>query len=213
MSRGVDLHLHSTCSDGVLAPTALVELLAASAIGVFALTDHDTVAGQAEAQAAAARHGLTCLTGIELSARWLGRTVHIVALGIDPSGDRGLDAGCRRVDAERHDVHGAPEPARREFDAGEAGEAVARRRGMGLGLARDRVVVGQREDADRRGREQFDERGRREHAIRARRVQVQVDAATHATRSPTSVGPRPTISTSWPRSMTKPWRRLAPSSL
>jgi predicted metal-dependent phosphoesterase TrpH len=85
MSRGVDLHLHSTCSDGVLSPTALVELLAASAIGVFALTDHDTVAGQAEAQSAAARHGLVCLTGIELSARWHGRTVHVVGLGIDPA--------------------------------------------------------------------------------------------------------------------------------
>ena len=85
MSRGVDLHLHSTCSDGVLSPTALVELLATAAVDVFALTDHDTVAGQAEAAAAARRHGLTCLTGIELSARWLGRTVHVVGLAIDPA--------------------------------------------------------------------------------------------------------------------------------
>ncbi|HUO80539.1 MAG TPA: PHP domain-containing protein [Steroidobacteraceae bacterium] len=85
MSDGVDLHLHSTCSDGVLSPAALVELLAGAAIGVFALTDHDTVAGQAEAQAAAARHGLVCLTGIELSARWRGRSVHVVGLGIDPA--------------------------------------------------------------------------------------------------------------------------------
>lgn len=85
MSPGVDLHLHSTCSDGVLAPGALVELLAASAIDVFALTDHDTVAGQAEARAAAARLGLACVTGIEFSARWHGRTVHVVGLGIDPA--------------------------------------------------------------------------------------------------------------------------------
>jgi 3',5'-nucleoside bisphosphate phosphatase len=85
MSPGVDLHLHSTCSDGVLAPGALVELLAASAIDVFALTDHDTVAGQAEARAAAARLGLACVTGVEFSARWHGRTVHVVGLGIDPA--------------------------------------------------------------------------------------------------------------------------------
>jgi len=85
MNRGVDLHLHSTCSDGVLAPAALVELLAAAAIGVFALTDHDTVAGQDEASAAAVRLGLACLPGIELSARWRGRTVHVVGLGIDPA--------------------------------------------------------------------------------------------------------------------------------
>jgi len=117
MSRGVDLHLHSTCSDGVLAPTALVELLAASAVGVFALTDHDTIAGQAEAHAAAARHGLTCLTGIELSARWLGRTVHIVGLGIDPSSGcietaiarrRELRQGRARAIAARLDRAGAP---------------------------------------------------------------------------------------------------------
>ena len=85
MSAAVDLHLHSTCSDGVLSPAALVELLAASGVGLFALTDHDTLAGQAEAHAAAARHGLECVPGIELSARWLGRTVHIVGLGLDPA--------------------------------------------------------------------------------------------------------------------------------
>jgi 3',5'-nucleoside bisphosphate phosphatase len=117
MSLGVDLHLHSTCSDGVLSPTALVELLAASAIGVFALTDHDTVAGQAEAQAAAARHGLACVTGIELSARWRGRTVHIVGLAIDPAAD-GVGAAVRlrrelrqaraRAIAARLDRAGAP---------------------------------------------------------------------------------------------------------
>lgn len=117
MSRGVDLHLHSTCSDGVLSPTALVELLAASAVGVFALTDHDTVAGQAEAAAAAVRHGLTCLTGIELSARWRGGTVHVVGLGIDPSSPgiraavalrRDLRQARVRSIAERLDRAGAP---------------------------------------------------------------------------------------------------------
>ncbi|MBS0396425.1 MAG: PHP domain-containing protein, partial [Proteobacteria bacterium] len=80
----VDLHLHSTCSDGVLTPAALVEYLAAAGVRLFALTDHDTVAGQAEARAAAGRLGLACVTGIELSARWHGRTVHVVGLGLDP---------------------------------------------------------------------------------------------------------------------------------
>jgi 3',5'-nucleoside bisphosphate phosphatase len=101
VSRGVDLHLHSTCSDGVLSPSALVELLHASAIGLFALTDHDTVAGQAEAQAAAARLGLRCVTGIELSACWRGRTVHVVGLGIDPVA-AGVGAAVRRRRGLRH---------------------------------------------------------------------------------------------------------------
>ncbi len=85
MNDAVDLHLHSTCSDGVLAPAALVELLAASGVRLFALTDHDTVAGQAEAAHAAQASGLRCITGTELSASWLGRTIHVVGLGFDPA--------------------------------------------------------------------------------------------------------------------------------
>jgi 3',5'-nucleoside bisphosphate phosphatase len=78
----VDLHLHSTCSDGVLSPEALVGLLAASGVDLFALTDHDTVAGLDAAATAARAHGLGCVPGIELSARWRGRTVHVLGLGV-----------------------------------------------------------------------------------------------------------------------------------
>ncbi len=95
MNAGVDLHLHSNCSDGVLAPAALVEMLASSGIGLFALTDHDSVAGLAAAAAAALHHGLACVSGIELSARWRGRTVHVVGLGVDaaaPALGRGVTA-------------------------------------------------------------------------------------------------------------------------
>lgn len=117
MSGGIDLHLHSTCSDGVLAPAALVELLAASGVRVFALTDHDTVAGQAEARAAAGRFGLECIAGIELSGRWRGRTVHVVGLGIDPAAAGvgaavalrlGLRQARARSIAARLDRAGAP---------------------------------------------------------------------------------------------------------
>ena len=85
MNRAVDLHLHSNCSDGRLTPAALVELLAQSGIGLFALTDHDTVAGLEAAGAAARRHGLVCVAGIELSSRWRGMGVHVVGLGFDPA--------------------------------------------------------------------------------------------------------------------------------
>jgi len=80
----VDLHLHSVHSDGVLAPAALVELLAAAGVRLFALTDHDTVAGLAAAATAASARGLVHVAGIELSAAWQGRSVHVVGLGIDP---------------------------------------------------------------------------------------------------------------------------------
>jgi hypothetical protein len=80
----VDLHLHSDRSDGVLDPAALVALLVSSGVGTFALTDHDTVEGLPLAAAAARDAGLLCLSGIELSATWLGRTIHVVGLAFDP---------------------------------------------------------------------------------------------------------------------------------
>lgn len=84
LASPIDLHLHSTASDGRLAPRELVALLAQRGVKVFALTDHDTVAGLPEAAAAAADHGLHLLRGTELSAEWLGRTIHVVGLGIQP---------------------------------------------------------------------------------------------------------------------------------
>lgn len=80
----VDLHCHSTASDGRLTPTALVEAAAVAGVELLALTDHDTVAGIAEAQAAASRCGLRLLPGVELSSTWQKRTLHVVGLGVDP---------------------------------------------------------------------------------------------------------------------------------
>jgi predicted metal-dependent phosphoesterase TrpH len=59
MSKTPDLHTHSTASDGTLSPTALIERAAEVGVEVMALTDHDSVAGIAEASAAAAAVGLT----------------------------------------------------------------------------------------------------------------------------------------------------------
>lgn len=113
----IDLHLHSTASDGRLAPRELVVLLAQRGVKVFALTDHDTVAGLPEAAAAAAEHGLHLLPGTELSAEWLGRTIHVVGLGIQPEAPTLVAmlerlAGCRAARATliaaRLDRAGAP---------------------------------------------------------------------------------------------------------
>lgn len=64
----IDLHLHTTASDGLLAPDALVARLAPAGIDTFSITDHDTVAGLAPAAAAARLHGLRFLPGIEITA-------------------------------------------------------------------------------------------------------------------------------------------------
>jgi predicted metal-dependent phosphoesterase TrpH len=80
----VDLHTHSTASDGTFAPAAVVRLAAEAGLSAMALTDHDTVAGVAEAQAEAARLGIDFVTGIEISAEYpRPGTLHMLGYGID----------------------------------------------------------------------------------------------------------------------------------
>lgn len=113
-----DLHTHSTASDGSLAPTALVQRAAACGIGVLALTDHDEVAGLAEAAAAAATAGIGFVPGIELSVSWNHQTVHVVGLGIDAE-TPSLRAGIKRLGAFR--LWRAEEIARRLAKKGISG--------------------------------------------------------------------------------------------
>ena len=80
----VDLHLHSAASDGMLEPAALVAHVAACGVTLMALTDHDTVAGVEAAAAAARAHAIGFVPGVELSADWRGRTIHVLGLAIDP---------------------------------------------------------------------------------------------------------------------------------
>jgi len=79
----IDLHLHTTASDGCCSPTELVGRVHAAGVRVFAVTDHDTVAGHAEAAAAAGVRGLTFVPGIEVTAVWNGRDVHVLGYWID----------------------------------------------------------------------------------------------------------------------------------
>jgi predicted metal-dependent phosphoesterase TrpH len=80
-----DLHCHSTHSDGVLTPGAVVARAAANGVDVLALTDHDEIGGVAEAAEAAAAAGINLVPGTELSVTWGSTTLHIVGLGIDPA--------------------------------------------------------------------------------------------------------------------------------
>jgi len=79
-----DLHCHSRASDGLLTPAELVAYARSQGVQVMALTDHDTVAGLAEARAAAEALGdIRVICGIELSAEFDGE-LHILGYGVDP---------------------------------------------------------------------------------------------------------------------------------
>lgn len=84
MSIVADLHTHSTSSDGLDAPTHVVERAAALGLRAIALTDHDTVAGIGEAQVAGVRLGVEVLAGTELTCYADGRELHILGLNVDP---------------------------------------------------------------------------------------------------------------------------------
>ena len=78
----VDLHVHSTASDGTFTPAELVRAAVKAELSAFALTDHDTVAGINEALKTA--HGvIEVIPGIEISTSWKDKEIHIVGLCID----------------------------------------------------------------------------------------------------------------------------------
>lgn len=84
-SAFVDLHCHSTASDGTLSPADVVRLAVDRDLSALALTDHDTIAGVAEAAAEARRVGIDFLPGIEISAEYPHPgTMHLLGYGVDP---------------------------------------------------------------------------------------------------------------------------------
>ncbi|MFJ5385048.1 PHP domain-containing protein [Pectobacterium sp. CHL-2024] len=103
-----DLHSHTTASDGLLTPTALVSRAVDMRVSVLAITDHDTTAGLDEAQDAIAQQGLPLrlIPGVEISTLWENHEIHIVGLGMDsahPALTRLLQqqAECRQSRAEQ----------------------------------------------------------------------------------------------------------------
>jgi predicted metal-dependent phosphoesterase TrpH len=81
----IDLHMHTTASDGLLAPADLVRAVQAANLQVFGVTDHDTVDGLAEAQAHGQAVGLTLVPGIELSAIWQEVEFHVLGHFVHPT--------------------------------------------------------------------------------------------------------------------------------
>lgn len=79
----IDLHVHSSCSDGTDSPEELVKLADSLNLSAFALTDHDTVDGISEAMAAAKDYRLEVIPGIEISSYYNNKEIHILGLYID----------------------------------------------------------------------------------------------------------------------------------
>ena len=79
----VDLHVHSTRSDGSYTPTELVSYALEKGLSAFALTDHDTTEGLAEAMIAAKDQPIEVIPGIEFSTEYEGRDIHILGLYVD----------------------------------------------------------------------------------------------------------------------------------
>jgi 3',5'-nucleoside bisphosphate phosphatase len=120
---GIDLHAHTTESDGTLTPSELVRLAAERDLSVVAVTDHDTTAGLAQAEREGADAGVEVVPGIEFSAEYDGASLHVLAYWIDPT-DPDLQAELRRLNDSR-------------FRRGEL--MVERLRELGYELSFDRV--------------------------------------------------------------------------
>ncbi|MFP4429886.1 MAG: PHP domain-containing protein [Spirochaetota bacterium] len=109
----VDLHAHSTCSDGTLTPTELVREARRLSIRVLALTDHDTIEGVPEAVEEANRGGVTLIPGIELEIAFRPGIFHMLGLGLTDVGhdfsaslgklrEKRTQRNLRMVDKLRH---------------------------------------------------------------------------------------------------------------
>ena len=101
----IDLHMHTTASDGAWPPDDVVRGAAEGGLDVIAITDHDTTAAVAPAVAAAADVNLQVIPGIEVSSAHEGRDIHVLGYFIDPAADalvaHGERAGSRRDDRMR----------------------------------------------------------------------------------------------------------------
>jgi hypothetical protein len=124
MAAQIDLHCHSTVSDGLFSPPDLVAYAAKRGVKVLALTDHDDMGGLQAAREAALKHDIQFINGVEISVTWKRRTLHIVGLKVDANNvalktalDKvriGRDERAQEMgeDLARAGIHGAYEGAK-----------------------------------------------------------------------------------------------------
>jgi len=98
----IDLHTHSSASDGTEPPAGVVASAAAAGLDVVALTDHDTTSGWAEAADAARAHGIALVRGTEVSALSRGVSVHLLSYLQDPADPALADVIARTREARLH---------------------------------------------------------------------------------------------------------------
>ena len=99
----IELHCHTTCSDGTLTPTQLVEAALKAGVSALAITDHDTLLGWDEAIAAAKPYNLEIVPGVELSTVHRDRSLHI--LGFYPDADKLTAPLFERIEGRKRRVH------------------------------------------------------------------------------------------------------------
>ena len=98
----IDLHTHTTASDGLLSPEALIRAVHAAHLDVFSITDHDTLEALGEAAAHTAALGIRLIPGIELSAVWRRiYELHLLGYFFDPAESRLLGFLRERREARR----------------------------------------------------------------------------------------------------------------
>lgn len=97
--RFVDLQVHTTASDGVLSPTAVVEAAARAKLVAISITDHDSISGLAEAEVAGERLGVRIVPGVELAAHFDGDELHL--LGLHLANREAIEADLRAFRTER----------------------------------------------------------------------------------------------------------------
>ena len=101
----LDLHTHTTASDGVLSPSQLVALASAANLDALAITDHDTVAGLAEGVQAGLSHSVQIIPGIEVSCSASGVPCHILGYFIDYQSSKLSDYTSRAIRAREDRMH------------------------------------------------------------------------------------------------------------
>lgn len=117
MSPGaIDLHTHSSVSDGTETPAQLIRAAVASGLGTVALTDHDSTAGWQEAFGAASGTGLTVIPGMELSTNYGPASVHMLAYLFNPADATIIAETARIRDGRLHRAERIVDKIARDYD-------------------------------------------------------------------------------------------------
>src|SRR5690554_4850388 len=121
----LEIHSHSTVSDESFEPAAMAKMMAEQGVAHWALTDHDTTDGIKQAAAACAQHGVSFISGIEISAQSEGKSIHVLGYGFDPEEPK-LESYAQKMEQARYD---------------RMAEMVERMRGLRLKVTLDDVMA------------------------------------------------------------------------